>query len=287
MMSIINRQKRRNAITTRFAILSVFLCGGGFLGGPHILEAAEVVAPHTTKPETPTQPAASPEVQPAVKTPERIAPCLGQTEAEVQQILGEPDGRVASAGRTVLIYSGESLNFINGKLINPKPDIFERIEANKAAADKKAAHEKVLAEKNKKMPSVKNSAALTANTANKVAGPVETPRKPAVAPGSQSAAGEYSGLIVPGKITVVDFYATWCGPCKRMAPLLDDMVRGKSDVTLRKVDIGDWGSSVAKKYNITSVPNVRVFDKQGRMIGSPASNPNQVAQNIEQARGSQ
>ncbi len=287
MRSIINRQRRRNALTIRFAILSVLLCGGGFLGEPQLLEAAEAVAPHTTKPEAPTQPAASPKVQPAVKTPERIAPCLGQTEAEVQQILGEPDGRVASADRTVLIYSGESMNFINGKLINPKPDIFERIEANKAAADKKANQGKVPAGKNKPASPVKNSPALTTNSANKGVGPAGTPRKPTVAPDNRSATNEYSDLIIPGKITVVDFYATWCGPCKRMAPILDDMVRGKSDVTLRKVDIGEWGSSVAKKYNITSVPNVRVFNAAGHMIGSPSSNPNQVAQNIEQARRSQ
>lgn len=287
MMSIINRQRKRNALTTRFAILSVFLCGSGFLGGSHILEAAEAVAPHTTKPEAPTQPAANPEIQPAAKKPAKIAPCLGQTEAEVQQILGEPYGKITSARRTVLLYSGESLEFIDGKLVNPKPDIFERIKANKAADAKRAAQEKVLAEKNKTDPSVKGLFSLVKNIGNKEVKPAETPHEPAVAPDSRSVAGKYSDLIVPGKITVVDFYATWCGPCKRMAPILDNMVYGESDVTLRKVDIGEWGSSVAKKYNITSVPNVRVFNAAGRMIGSPTSDPNQVAKNIEQARRSQ
>jgi thioredoxin 1 len=107
-----------------------------------------------------------------------------------------------------------------------------------------------------------------------------------VAPVAAGPSSEYSGLVSPGTITVVDFYATWCGPCKQMAPILDRLVSQQSGVVLRKVDIGDWGSSVAKKYNITSVPNVRVFDKHGKMIGAPTSDPNQVARYIEQAKQS-
>ena len=110
--------------------------------------------------------------------------------------------------------------------------------------------------------------------------------KPAAAPTAASTAGEYSGLVSPGEITVVDFYATWCGPCKQMAPVLDEIIRKNPGVTLRKVDIGAWGSSVAKKYNITSVPNVRVCDKHGKMIGAPTSDPKQVAQYIAQAKQS-
>jgi thioredoxin 1 len=195
----------------------------------------------------------------------------GQTIASVQEILGEPDGVMTSGKRTVLLYSGITLEFTDGKWTNPQPDIRKQIDESKKARAKQAK-------------TAQNQPAKTVVTKIQ---PAVAKAQPAAASPVKSAASEYSGLITMGKITVVDFYATWCGSCKQIAPVLDNLVRGQSDVTLRKVDIGNWGSSTAKKYNITSVPNIRVFDKKGRMVGSPTSNPNQVAQNIEQARKSQ
>jgi thioredoxin 1 len=205
------------------------------------------------------------------------APVLfdGQTRESVQQVLGEPDGILNVGTRTVLLYSGESLEFIEDKWVNFQPDIREKIEDSKKALAKQAK-----AAKSKP----KKPASTTPPPVPVKAPPAPVKTQPAAAPAANSGTGLYSSLTVPGKITVVDFYATWCGPCKQIAPVLDNMVRGKPDVTLRKVDIGNWGSSTAKKYNITSVPNIRVFDKKGRMVGSPTSNPQQIAQNIEQAR---
>ena len=208
----------------------------------------------------------------------------GQSIESVQQILGEPNGIVTSGARTILLYGREILEFIDGKWINSDPDIRRKIEDGRKALAEQAAVQADLAKKREK--ELARQAETQADLAKKKKS-AKTQAEPArIGKGSAAVpvAKEYSGLLTPGKITVVDFYATWCGPCKQMAPLLDNMVRGKSDVTLRKVDIGNWDSSVAKKYNITSVPNVRVFDKNGRMVGSPTSDPNQVARNIEQAR---
>ncbi|MDP6629783.1 MAG: thioredoxin family protein [Kiritimatiellia bacterium] len=91
-------------------------------------------------------------------------------------------------------------------------------------------------------------------------------------------------IIVPGKITVVDFYADWCGPCKRMGPQLEQLARSDPDVVLCKVDIVNWNKPVVKQFGIRSIPNVRVYDRNGAAVGTPTSGLGAIKQNIERAR---
>jgi len=59
---------------------------------------------------------------------------------------------------------------------------------------------------------------------------------------------------------LVDFYTTWCGPCKMLAPIVEklaDEFSGK--LTVAKVDL-DQAPNLASRYNITSVPTVIVFE---------------------------
>lgn len=63
------------------------------------------------------------------------------------------------------------------------------------------------------------------------------------------------------KPVLVDFFATWCGPCKRVAPLLDEISKemaGKAYVY--KVDI-DASPDLAANYRVNSVPTMILFDK--------------------------
>lgn len=89
-------------------------------------------------------------------------------------------------------------------------------------------------------------------------------------------------LIVPGKFTIVDFYADWCGPCRAIEPYLKDLAKDQR-IAVRKVDIVNWGSPVAKQWNLRSIPNMRVYDPNGRMLGEPTSNLNQIIAYINQA----
>lgn len=57
---------------------------------------------------------------------------------------------------------------------------------------------------------------------------------------------------------LVDFYAPWCGPCKKMAPVLDKFAAETPNVKVVKVDI-DEAPRIAKKYRIDSVPTLLVF----------------------------
>ncbi len=70
--------------------------------------------------------------------------------------------------------------------------------------------------------------------------------------------------LAPGKLTVVDFYADWCGPCRSIAPKLERLAAGNPEtVAIRKVDIVNWQSEVSAQYRIQSIPHLILFDENG------------------------
>lgn len=67
-------------------------------------------------------------------------------------------------------------------------------------------------------------------------------------------------------LTLVDFFAEWCGPCKLMAPVIDELIeeyKGKS-VKIGKLNV-DENKEIAEKYNIMGIPAIIIF-KKGKVI---------------------
>lgn len=71
--------------------------------------------------------------------------------------------------------------------------------------------------------------------------------------------------LINDDVVLVDFFATWCGPCRMLGPVLEEIASDRSSVKIVKIDI-DESASLAKNYGIMSVPTLLLF-KQGKLVG--------------------
>jgi thioredoxin 1 len=74
--------------------------------------------------------------------------------------------------------------------------------------------------------------------------------------------------LASGNVTVVEFYADWCGPCRMLTPSLEQMVQSDPDVALRKIDIVRWGTPVTHEFGVNSIPQVDVYNRGGSLVGT-------------------
>ena len=78
---------------------------------------------------------------------------------------------------------------------------------------------------------------------------------------------EFNEKIASGRV-LVDFFATWCGPCKMLAPILEEVDERKEagELLIVKVDVDEAGE-IAAKYGIQSIPTLILFEN-GKAVKS-------------------
>ena len=70
--------------------------------------------------------------------------------------------------------------------------------------------------------------------------------------------------FIKNDVAVVDFWANWCGPCRMLAPIIDEVSENLAGVSFGKVDV-DQAQELAKRYQVMSIPNVCIF-KNGELV---------------------
>ena len=86
-----------------------------------------------------------------------------------------------------------------------------------------------------------------------------------------------SQVLQADKPVLVDFWATWCGPCQMQAPILEELAKERDDVIMAKVDV-DQNPNLAQKYRVMSIPMLAVF-KNGQPVVSAVGLQNKATLN--------
>ena len=75
----------------------------------------------------------------------------------------------------------------------------------------------------------------------------------------------FSELLLGNKLIIVDFWATWCGPCRMLSPILDEVEEEMAgQISVVKVNVDD-ADEIAAKYRIMSIPTL-LFFKNGQLV---------------------
>jgi len=119
--------------------------------------------------------------------------------------------------------------------------------------------------------------------------PEEIRRTLDIAPASDGEKVEIARALVPGKITVLDYWAQWCSPCHLLDVRLQHLVQADPKLAVRRVDIGKWDNAAARQataeFRVEALPYVRVYDARGKFIGDETGGRwDRILKLIEKAR---
>ena len=73
-------------------------------------------------------------------------------------------------------------------------------------------------------------------------------------------------VLLSGKTVLVDFYADWCGPCRMVSPIVEEISEEREDIKVCKVNV-DSEPALAVRFSVSSIPALMVF-KEGKAVRS-------------------
>jgi hypothetical protein len=76
---------------------------------------------------------------------------------------------------------------------------------------------------------------------------------------------ELARVLVPGYVTIVDFWSQSCGACVIVGDKVSTAIAGQGRVVMRKIDVGDGFTPVAKSFEIEALPHYNVYDRKQRL----------------------
>jgi thioredoxin 1 len=94
----------------------------------------------------------------------------------------------------------------------------------------------------------------------------------------------FEQTILENDVVLVDFWASWCGPCRQFGPVFEEASEKNADLVFTKVDTEDQ-QQLAATFNIMSIPTLMVFREQVLVFSQPGALPAESLENlIEQVR---
>ena len=74
----------------------------------------------------------------------------------------------------------------------------------------------------------------------------------------------YNEIVNVEKKVLIDFYADWCGPCRMLSPIVDEVANERDDIVVAKVNVDDE-PELAQQFGVISIPTLAVLDR-GKVV---------------------